>query len=151
MKFFKLVLLFAVALAITSCSTMSNLDAIVRQATSEINSLDPHKEHGTFFYCSQGDCWYPEILTGEAWSIDLGPALITEHYPFLVGSIHSHPKSTEHSPEDNALLDAINITPSPTDWGSGAAVSRDFAELPFTVYIIGPDDVVRAYPLPTFK
>lgn len=137
---------FRVALAgtmlLASCVTLEpDITPVVAKAAAEINAGDPFIEYGTFLYCDEETCWYPEIIKGEAYSVDLAPAAIQEQLGNLVGSVHSHPA------QDNILLNEINTTPSDTDWATNYLFSLK-SDKPYVIYIIGPDDIMRPYPLP---
>jgi hypothetical protein len=150
------------ALILTSCTAPAvanevryeadNPQALAELVTDAINNLDDNKEYGALLYCNEDICWSSDLMYGNSNSISAAEGsrvYVEEDTDYLVGNIHSHPKSDYDSLVVNTLFDTLNHRPSVQDYQWSLSLATDgLVFQDFTIYIIGPDNILRGYDLP---
>ena len=149
-------LLLSASILLASCASpglVMNQETVVSMTAQDIREMNPLVEHGAYIYCNDpDDCFSSDIVTGGPVSIS-GDQLNTirdfDRTDDIVGFIHNHPMSTEGTNTFRYLLDVLNRMPSTQDYVSSTftALEGDYKQ-DYTIYIIGPDAVLRSYPLP---
>ena len=135
-------------LLLTGCATANPQEELVVAVTADINERREDLEYGTVLFCNEGDCYHSGIVEGEHNTVGL-PIPDEGEFRYVVGTIHSHPLSQNEDAGIAKVLNEANKSPSGQDWfGNFLHFTRPDNRGPFTIYIIGPDDVVRAYPIP---
>lgn len=137
-----------------SCASVGKAEKeVAKDLTEVINLLDDHIEHGALIFCPEPKkCYASEVVSGEKGSVDLGPLWPQGYGTDLVTAIiHSHPP---YYPDESNfigdMMDSINTQPSQQDYYVAYRLREQGKKRQrMTLYIIGPDNVLRDYLLPT--
>jgi len=130
-------------------NTVPELVEIVSQAMLDKNTLN---EYGAFLSCDTNKCWSSDFAYGDDRSIsgEENKRIWPKYSPDLVvGYIHVHPYTEDWHVNNEFLVNELNKMPSSTDYFSMVTFAEQGKVYqPFALWIVGPDDVTREYPLP---
>lgn len=150
-------------LILTSCTTQAVAQEPVRieagdesslalSVAKEMLSRPKGLEYGAFLLCDKGTCWSSDFAYGNENSISSAENIRIypkEQTDLIVAYIHVHPYSTNSRHNIEYLLNEVNKTPSFQDYLAAQFFADDGAVYQdFNLWIVGPDDVLRSYPLP---
>ena len=127
---------------------------VALQVAEEMLSMNPSIEFGAFILCDEALCWSTDFAIGGAASITgeenlrIFPKTLPE-IDQTVGYLHTHPKQINKGFNSSYLVNELNKRPSFQDYLATSFFAQEGkVNQPFNLWIVGPDEVLRSYPLP---
>lgn len=144
----------AAVVSLAACSTAQKPSAerVAERVAQDFLEMGKEQEFGAFISCDETKCWSSEYAIGDESSVSGEEN--NRIFPFdrpddVVGYIHSHPRTKTGFAVYVRLVNRLNERPSSQDYFANAYyASQGDVYQDYTLWIVGPDTVLRAYPLP---